>query len=67
MKPEARFLRDSESFVMGAIVAAALASGLALGPWSVAHADEGGVAFWFRGSSPASPPFPQPPGYQQAR
>jgi len=53
VKPEARLLRDSESFVMGAIVAAGLAAGLALGPWSVAHVMRGAWRSGFRGSSPA--------------
>jgi hypothetical protein len=67
VKPKARLLRDSESFVMGAIVAAGLASGLALGTWSVAHADEGGVAFWFSGQFASLSTVPAAPGYQQAR
>jgi hypothetical protein len=62
LKPEARFSRNSELLVMRVIEAAALASSLALGPSSLAHADEGGVAFWFSGQFASLSAVPAAPG-----
>lgn len=55
-------MRDFKPFVVGAIVATALASGVGLAPWSLAHADEGGVAFWFSGQFASLAAVPAAPG-----
>ena len=45
------------------IVAAALVVSAALGPWTLARADEGGVAFWLSGQFPSMMAVPSTPGF----